>query len=53
LLARWGAVFIFVIYTSIPVAVLCGYGRAHARQTLGRYLARQAAPPAADLAARP
>jgi len=47
LIARWAAVFIFVIYTSIPVAVLCGFGRAHARQTLDRYLAGQTAPAAA------
>jgi succinate dehydrogenase / fumarate reductase, cytochrome b subunit len=45
LLARWGAVFIFVIYTSIPVAVLCGYGRAHARHSLEKYVAEQAAQP--------
>ena len=47
LIARWAAVFIFVVYSSVPVAVLCGYGRAHARQTLERYIAQQAAPPAA------
>jgi succinate dehydrogenase / fumarate reductase cytochrome b subunit len=47
LLARWVAVFIFVVYSSIPVAVLCGYGRAHARQTLERYIAQPAAQPAA------
>jgi succinate dehydrogenase / fumarate reductase, cytochrome b subunit len=43
LLARWGAVFIFAIYVSIPVAVMCGYGRAHARETLERYVVQQAA----------
>lgn len=35
LLARWGAVLVFILYASIPVAVLCGYGktyRDHARQ---------------------
>jgi succinate dehydrogenase / fumarate reductase cytochrome b subunit len=47
LIARWAAVFIFVIYSSIPVAVLCGYGRTYARQTLQRYIAQQSAPPLA------
>ncbi len=39
LIAKWGAVLIFLIYTSIPVAVLCGYGRDYARQSLERYVA--------------
>ncbi len=28
-LAKWGAIFIFVGYASIPVAVMSGYGRKH------------------------
>jgi len=51
LLARWGAVFIFFIYSSIPVAVLCGYGRPYARRSLERYVVRQQAIP--QQAARP
>lgn len=47
LLARWMAVFIFVIYTSIPVAVLCGYGRTYARQTLERYIVQHSTQPVA------
>lgn len=52
-IARWTAVFVFIVYSSIPVAVLCGYGRAHARQTLERYIAQQSARPAAQQAAEP
>ena len=39
LIAKWGAVLIFIIYASIPLAVLCGYGRDYARQSLERYVA--------------
>jgi succinate dehydrogenase / fumarate reductase cytochrome b subunit len=39
LIAKWGAVLIFLIYSSIPVAVLCGYGRDYARQSIERYVA--------------
>ena len=33
-LARWGAVLIFILYASIPVAVLCGYGKPYREQAL-------------------
>lgn len=45
LIAKWGAVLIFLIYASIPVAVLCGYGRDYARQSLERYVATPSLPP--------
>jgi succinate dehydrogenase / fumarate reductase cytochrome b subunit len=53
LLARWGAVFIFVIYSSVPVAIYFGYGRTHALHTLERYIAQSAARTATQPAAQP
>jgi succinate dehydrogenase / fumarate reductase cytochrome b subunit len=45
LIAKWGAVFIFVIYSSIPVAVLCGYEheRGYKAKELDRIAKAQAA----------
>jgi succinate dehydrogenase / fumarate reductase cytochrome b subunit len=39
LLARWGAILIFLIYASIPVAVTCGHGRAYKQKALARLAA--------------
>ena len=33
-IARWFAVVIFILYASIPTAVLCGYGRAYKEKAL-------------------
>jgi succinate dehydrogenase / fumarate reductase cytochrome b subunit len=34
LLARWGAVLVFLLYSSIPVAVLCGCGKTYKENAL-------------------
>ena len=37
-IARWFAVVIFIIYTSVPVAVMCGFGKAY-REAAVQHLA--------------
>ncbi len=39
-IAKWGALLIFILYSSIPVAVLCGYGKAYKEQALQQLAAR-------------
>jgi succinate dehydrogenase / fumarate reductase cytochrome b subunit len=38
-IAKWFALVIFIIYISIPVAVMCGYGKAYKEQALQRLTA--------------
>ena len=33
-IARWFALLIFILYISIPIAVMCGYGKAYREQAL-------------------
>jgi succinate dehydrogenase / fumarate reductase cytochrome b subunit len=35
-IARWTALMIFILYASIPTAVMCGYGKAYKEQALQR-----------------
>jgi len=42
-IARWFALLIFILYASIPTAVMCGYGKAYKEQAL-QHLAANAVP---------
>jgi succinate dehydrogenase / fumarate reductase cytochrome b subunit len=42
-IARWFAVVIFILYTSVPVAVMCGFGKAY-RETAVQQLTAGAVP---------
>jgi succinate dehydrogenase / fumarate reductase, cytochrome b subunit len=43
LLARWGALLFFLIYSSVPVAVMCGWGKDYKESALKRMNIQQAA----------
>jgi succinate dehydrogenase / fumarate reductase cytochrome b subunit len=43
LLARWGALLFFLIYASIPIGVMCGWGKPYKEKALQRIAAEQAA----------
>ena len=38
-IARWFALILFILYVSIPIAVMCGYGKAYKEQALQRLTA--------------
>jgi hypothetical protein len=38
-IARWFALILFILYVSIPIAVMCGYGNAYKEQALQRLTA--------------
>jgi succinate dehydrogenase / fumarate reductase, cytochrome b subunit len=42
-IARWFALMLFILYISIPVAVMCGYGKAYKEQALAQLASGAAA----------
>jgi succinate dehydrogenase / fumarate reductase cytochrome b subunit len=42
-IARWTALVIFILYASIPTAVMCGYGKAYKEKALQQLTAVAAA----------